>query len=315
MSSDSDISFVDEPPVKIAPKKMKKTANKVGGESILNGDNDNSNKINKEDPMKVFTNIDKSTKRLSIEEIYQKKSQLEHILLRPDTYIGSIEFTDKSLMWAYDEEEERIVQRELSYVPGLYKIFDEILVNAADNKQRDPKMNLIKIAINKEKNEITIFNNGKGIPVVLHKVEQMYVPELIFGTLLTSSNYNDSDRKVTGGRNGYGAKLCNIFSKRFTVETSSKEYGKTFKQTWINNMTKDKDAAISKATTEDFTRVIFSPDLEKFKMSVLDDDIIALMSRRAYDIAGSTRGVKVYLNNKLLPVSDIHHHFIFYGKN
>lgn len=52
-------------------------------------------------------------------------------------------------MWAYDEEEERIVQRELSYVPGLYKIFDEILVNAADNKQRDPKMNLIKIAINK----------------------------------------------------------------------------------------------------------------------------------------------------------------------
>lgn len=80
-------------------------------------------------------------------------------------------------------------------------------------------------------------------------------------------------------------------------------------------MTKDKDAAISKATTEDFTRVIFSPDLEKFKMSVLDDDIIALMSRRAYDIAGSTRGVKVYLNNKLLPVSDIHHHFIFYGKN
>jgi len=52
-------------------------------------------------------------------------------------------------MWVYDKEEERMVQREIGYVPGLYKIFDEILVNAADNKQRDPKMNLIKINIDK----------------------------------------------------------------------------------------------------------------------------------------------------------------------
>ena len=58
----------------------------------------------------------------------------------------------------------------------------------------------------------------------------MYVPELIFGTLLTSSNYNDDEKKVTGGRNGYGAKLCNIFSTEFTVETACKESGKTFKQ-------------------------------------------------------------------------------------
>lgn len=52
-------------------------------------------------------------------------------------------------MWVYDQEEERLVQREVSFVPGLYKIFDEILVNAADNKQRDPKMNTIRIDIKK----------------------------------------------------------------------------------------------------------------------------------------------------------------------
>ncbi|VDK32135.1 unnamed protein product [Gongylonema pulchrum] len=229
-----------------------------------------------ENPLDVFTNIDKEPKKLSIEKIYQKKSQLEHILLRPDTYIGSVEHTDKAPMWIYDAQAERIVQREISYVPGLYKIFDEILVNAADNKQRDPKMNLIKININKEKNEISIYNNGKGIPVVLHKVEQVYVPELIFG-----------------GRNGYGAKLCNIFSSEFTIETSSKEYGKSFKQTWKDNMTKDKDPSVTKASGEDFTRVVFKPDLAKFRMSELDDDIVALMSRRAYDVAGSTKGVKV----------------------
>lgn len=73
-------------------------------------------------------------------------------------------------------------------------------------------------------------NNGKGIPVIMHKVEKMYVPEMIFGTLLTSSNYNDDQKKVTGGRNGYGAKLCNIFSTKFTLETSSKAEKKRFKQ-------------------------------------------------------------------------------------
>ena len=86
---------------------------------------------------------------MSIETVYQKKTQLEHILLRPDTYIGSIEFCDKTPMWVYDLEKDKMVNREISYVPGLYKIFDEILVNAADNKQRDKKMNTIKITIDK----------------------------------------------------------------------------------------------------------------------------------------------------------------------
>lgn len=89
---------------------------------------------------------DGTSKKKTIEGIYQKKSQLEHILLRPDTYIGSVEFVTEN-MWVYDKEKEMMVQKEIKYVPGLYKIFDEILVNAADNKQRDPKMDQIKIDI------------------------------------------------------------------------------------------------------------------------------------------------------------------------
>uniref|UniRef100_A0A1I8ERD3 DNA topoisomerase 2 n=1 Tax=Wuchereria bancrofti TaxID=6293 RepID=A0A1I8ERD3_WUCBA len=295
---------------KLPVKKKQVSKKETNGNSVINGD-----KSDDGDPLDIFTNIDQQPKQLSIEKIYQKKSQLEHILLRPDTYIGSVERTDKAPLWVYDAEAERIVQRDISYVPGLYKIFDEILVNAADNKQRDSKMNLIKININKETNEISVFNNGKGIPVVLHKVEQLYVPELIFGTLLTSSNYDDSERKVTGGRNGYGAKLCNIFSKEFTVETSSKEYGKAFKQTWKNNMTKDKDPFVSKSSGEDFTRITFKPDLAKFRMTELDDDIISLISRRAYDVAGSTKGVKVYLNGKLLPVQGFKQYVDQYAKH
>lgn len=258
-----------------------------------------------EEDRNVFTSIDKKgggSKQMAIEDIYQKKSQLEHILLRPDTYIGSVEHTEKTPMWVYNMEESKLEQRDISYVPGLYKIYDEILVNAADNKQRDPKMNTIKITINKEKNEISVYNNGKGIPVTQHKVEKVYVPELIFGTLLTSSNYNDDEKKVTGGRNGYGAKLCNIFSTKFTLETSSRDYKSAFKQTWIKNMTRDEEPKIVKSTDEDFTKITFSPDLAKFKMKELDDDICHLMARRAYDVAGSSKGVAVFLNGKRIPI-------------
>ncbi|KAJ8715927.1 hypothetical protein PYW08_013212 [Mythimna loreyi] len=245
----------------------------------------------------------KGPKGGTIEKIYQKKTQLEHILLRPDTYIGSVERTTE-LMWVFDKSKECMVQRELNFVPGLYKIYDEILVNAADNKQRDPKMDVIKIDINQETNTISVYNNGCGIPVVMHKDEKMYVPTMIFGHLLTSSNYNDEEEKVTGGRNGYGAKLCNIFSTKFTVETASKQYKKHFKQTWGSNMTKASEPKVKEAgKDDDFTKVIFSPDLSKFKMEKLEDDIVALMSRRAYDIAMTTQGVKVYLNGERLKIN------------
>ncbi|KAG8446726.1 hypothetical protein GDO86_014258 [Hymenochirus boettgeri] len=261
----------------------------------------------------VVGKIKKSeNKRLSVERIYQKKTQLEHILLRPDTYIGSVEPVSQQ-MWVFDED-EGLNCREVTFVPGLYKIFDEILVNAADNKQRDPKMSCIKITIDPENNTVSVWNNGKGIPVVEHKVEKVFVPALIFGQLLTSSNYDDDEKKVTGGRNGYGAKLCNIFSKKFTVETACREYKKVFKQTWANNMADAADPKIKPFDGEDYTCITFQPDLSKFKMQVLDKDIVALMSRRAYDIAGASKGVKVFLNGKRLPVSGFRSYVDLYVK-
>ncbi|XP_050315509.1 DNA topoisomerase 2-like, partial [Anthonomus grandis grandis] len=177
-------------------------------------------------------------------------------------------------MWIYDDEKKMIVQKQIEYVPGLYKIFDEILVNAADNKQRDKKMDCIRIEIKPEENKISIWNNGQGIPVVMHQDEKMFVPTLIFGHLLTSSNYDDSEEKVTGGRNGYGAKLCNIFSSKFTVETASKQYKNQFRQSWADNMSKASQPIVKEFFGEDFTKITFQPDLAKFKMEKLDDDIV-----------------------------------------
>uniref|UniRef100_A0A672ZM37 DNA topoisomerase 2 n=1 Tax=Sphaeramia orbicularis TaxID=375764 RepID=A0A672ZM37_9TELE len=239
---------------------------------------------------------------MSVERIYQKKTQLEHILLRPDSYIGSVEPVTQQ-MWVYDEN-VGLNCRDVTFVPGLYKIFDEILVNAADNKQRDKSMSCIKVNIDVENNTISVWNNGKGIPVVEHKVEKVYVPALIFGQLLTSSNYDDDEKKVTGGRNGYGAKLCNIFSTKFTVETACKDSKKCFKQTWYDNMGRAGDANIKHFDGEEYTCITFRPDLPKFKMTILDKDTVALMTRRAYDIAGSSKGVRVFFNGKKLPVKD-----------
>ncbi|KAM9838066.1 DNA topoisomerase 2-alpha [Aulostomus maculatus] len=250
---------------------------------------------------------------MSVERIYQKKTQLEHILLRPDSYIGSVEPVTQQ-MWVYDED-VGLNCRDVTFVPGLYKIFDEILVNAADNKQRDKGMSCIKVNIDVENNTISVWNNGKGIPVVEHKVEKVFVPALIFGQLLTSSNYDDEEKKVTGGRNGYGAKLCNIFSTKFTVETACKQSRKCFKQTWYDNMGRAGDASIKSFDREEYTCITFRPDLAKFKMSILDKDTVALMSRRAYDIAGSSKGVSVFFNGKRLPVTGFRSYVDMYVKD
>lgn len=175
-------------------------------------------------------------------------------------------------------------------------------------------MNTIRIDINQEENKIEIYNNGAGIPVVMHKDEKMFVPTMIFGHLLTSSNYNDEEEKVTGGRNGYGAKLCNIFSTKFVVETASKEYKKKFKQTWMENMGKTSEPKITDERKEEFTKITFWPDLSKFKMEKLEDDIVALMRRRAFDVAASSRGVSVFLNGQKLAIKNFKEYIDLYIK-
>jgi len=253
----------------------------------------------------------KKGKRIS--EQYQKLTQLEHILKRPDTYIGSVERTEKQ-MWVYNTTTDSMEFREVSFVPGLYKIFDEILVNAADNKQNDKNMDEIRVTVDREKGEISVWNNGRGIPIEIHPKEKIYVPEMIFGHLLTSSNYDDDQQKVTGGRNGYGAKLCNIYSVKFTLETADSRQKKKYKQTWTDNMSKMGQADITANKGDDFTKITFLPDFAKFGMTGMDDDFEALVKRRVYDLAGTCKGVSVKLNGSRLPVRNFKRYMEMYTK-
>lgn len=240
-------------------------------------------------------------------------THLEHIMKRPDTYIGSVERqTDK--MWVFNSSTDSMEFRDVSYVPGLYKIFDEILVNAADNKQNDKNMSEIRVTVDRETGEVSVRNDGKGIPIEIHKQHGIYVPEMIFGNLLTSSNYDDNQQKVTGGRNGYGAKLCNVFSTEFTVETVDSKQKKKYKQTWTENMSKMGKAKITDIKTDDYTKVTWKADYKRFGMDGIDDDFEALVKRRTYDMAGTLRGVKVYLNGTRVAVKDFAKYMEMYTK-
>ncbi|GAA5960302.1 hypothetical protein JCM3765_002536 [Sporobolomyces pararoseus] len=238
----------------------------------------------------------------SASETYVKLSQLEHVLKRPDTYIGSVEPVTQP-MWVYDEELKSLVYRTTTFVPGLYKIVDEILVNAADNKVRDASMSELKVKIDVENKSISVRNDGRGIPVEIHETEGIWIPELIFGQLLTSSNYDDDEEKVTGGRNGYGAKLANIYSTEFIVETADSRTGKKYKQIFNDNMSKKgKPKITDNKKGEDWTEITFTPDLKRFNMEEFDKDTVSLLQKRVYDMAGITKGVKVFLNGKKLAV-------------
>lgn len=244
------------------------------------------------------------TKPCSEDEIskkYQKKDLHEHILIRPDTYIDSV--TAKQCdMWVYKEESNEgaeIVFKEINYVPGFYKICDEILVNAADHTVRASNCNIIKVNIDATKNQITVWNNGDGIDVVEHPEHQIFVPELIFGSLLSGTNYDDNEEKIVGGRNGYGSKLTNIYSKKFIVETVDYTRKLKYRQRFYDNMYGKDQPKISKCNSKPYTCISFVPDLERFGLKEIDSQMVSLLKKRVYDLAMTTKA-KVYYNDQLI---------------
>jgi len=256
---------------------------------------------------------------MALEKKYQKKTQLEHILTRPDTYVGDIKLQTEKL---YIHQDGKIVKQEIQYVPALYKIFDEIIVNASDHTKNDKTCKNIKITI--QEDMISVYNDGIGIDVEIHQEYKIYIPELIFGELLTSTNYDDTEKRVTGGRNGYGAKLTNIFSTFFSIETVDTKRKRKFYQEFSDNMSSRTKPVITelnrtkpvitelKTTSIGSTKIVFKPDFEKFGITELTPDMIGLFEKRVYDLAGTLEGIKVYLNDVLIPVNNFQEYIQLY---
>jgi DNA topoisomerase-2 len=250
-----------------------------------------------------------------IEDKYKKYELREHIYNIPDTYIGSVNNTTLEL-YLFDDESKKMQPKEINYVPGLLKIFDEVIVNAIDHSVRlmleeeNGKDNVkhvktIKVNVDKVSGQISIYNDGNGIDVVMHQSLQVYIPELITGTLLTSTNYNHQEEKIIGGKGGYGLKLTNIFSKEFSVETVDHYRQRVFVQNYKNNML-EKDKPSIRATPKlPYTRITFTPDYERFGLKGITDDIFNLFRRRTIDAAACTnKNVAIYFNDEKLPVKD-----------
>lgn len=238
----------------------------------------------------------------TIEETYKKLTQREHVLHRSGMYIGS---TDKQIeeLWIAKEVkgEIKMEKQMVEYTPGFMKIFDEILTNATDHSFRDPTVNMIKVDYNKESGEISVWNNGTGIPIELHKEHNIYVPELIFGHLLSGSNYDDSQQRTGAGTNGLGSKASNIYSKKFTVETVDSDTKKKFIQEFSENMSERTKPKITSSQVKSYTKITFVPDYPRFKMKGLEEDSILLMRKRVLDCMACTgTNVNIYLNGEKL---------------
>ncbi len=246
-----------------------------------------------------------------IENKYKKHELRSHIYSRPAMYIGSIE--PNCIDTYIVDNSNKIIKKNITYIPGLFKIFDEALVNAIDHSVRtreDKSENSIivkniKVSINKATGIIEVFNDGNGIEVVKHGEYDIYIPEMIFGELLTSSNYNDDEIRTVGGVNGLGIKLANIFSKEFTIETIDHIRKKIYKQTFRENLTIKEEPEIKSCQKKPYTKISFLPDYEKFGLKEMTDDIYDLFKRRVYDVSASTdASVNVYLNDEKIPVKD-----------
>lgn len=234
---------------------------------------------------------------------YAKTDLRNHILARPDSYCGAAKpKTDRLWVLKGGFEAPELVERDVTYTPALCALLDELLQNACDRTQCDPTCT--EIRVDWDDDSVTVYNTGHGIPVEPHPVHHELVPRMIFGSLLTSSNYDDSVQRTTGGRNGLGAKLCNVFARRFRVETSCAATGKRFVGVWRDNMTAYDGDKVAAAAKKDFTRVTFWPDWARLGQDGFTADHRALLARRVVDIAGTVnRAVKVYANGVRVPIA------------
>ena len=251
----------------------------------------------------------------NVEDKYKKHNLKDHILELPDVYIGSIEET-KVKIYILDDA-NNMIEKEISYIPGLFKIFDEIIVNCIDHSSRlkveeeNGKENVkhvknIKVIVNKETGWIEITNDGNGIDVERHsQYNNVWIPELIFGELLTSTNYDKGEEKLIGGKFGYGSKLVSIFSKEFKIETIDHYRKKLYTQEFHNNMSIKDEPVIKACARIPYTKISFLPDYERFGLKGLTEDMFYLFKRRVYDACATTmKDVSIYFNGVKLPVKD-----------
>lgn len=237
---------------------------------------------------------------------YQKHTHREHIYSLPDTYIGSIETAPEE---HYIVSEKSFIQKTVPFNPGFYKLVDELLVNAHDHvvrlQQRKSTNPVKNIWVTVDAQTLTIKNDGESIDIEQHPVHG-WIPQMIFGELLTSTNYDKTEKKLVGGKNGYGVKLVNIFAESLEVIIVDSQRELRYAQTFEHNMTKTGTPAITKSKSKSFVQLTWTPDFQKFGMTSIPDGMMEVIKRRVHDLALTAgREVKVFWNSEHLKFKDL----------
>lgn len=232
----------------------------------------------------------------TIEEKYQEMSEREHILERSGMWIGSTK-EEEAQMFLYNRDTAKMELKDVTYIPGMLKLVDEIISNSCDEYRRKDNLGLNKIEVSVALNGtmLSVYDNG-GIPVVKHKTAGCYVPEFIFGRLRTSSNYDDTEDRNVVGTNGVGSSLSNVFSKSFIVETADKKNSIAIK--WHNNMGECIDHGTPKKTKEHFTKTTFELDFSRFdtQNKFYTEEFVEILHKRCIDAAVANPGIEVIFN-------------------
>ena len=247
-------------------------------------------------------------------KIYSQLSLHDHVLQRPNIYIGSID-NEQINNFIYDPDTNTIKQKVYSYNPGLIKIISEIIENSTDESVRNPTTTIIKININNE--EVSVYNNGEEGIEIIKRDNGQYLPEFLFSELLTSSNYTDNNTEELIGVNGIGAKATNIFSKYFNIEILDKKNKKYYNQSFENNMKIKHEPIVNdikpKKSDNSYTKITFKPDLERFKLNELTSDIINIIHKKAIDISlTSKKNLNVYFNDELIKIKSLNDYVNLY---
>jgi DNA topoisomerase-2 len=263
-----------------------------------------------------------TTKEANLANKYQQKTDKQHILDNPDTYIGSVENVD-TFVWLLNEAGERIVEKNIVLVPGLFKLFDEGIVNCRDHAIRMQQaikngvsnslpVTSIDIAL-QDDGTIIMINDGNGIDVAEHPEYKVWIPELIFGHLRTSTNYDKTEKKIVGGKNGFGFKLVLIWSTHGSIETVDHVRGLKYTQEFRDNLDVIGKPVITKCKSKPYTKITFKPDYTRFGISGLSPDLVSLFKKRVYDVAAVTdKSVKVKYNSQIIPVKNFQQYIDMY---
>lgn len=230
--------------------------------------------------------------RKKIEEIYKEMDEITHILERPGMWVGSVKAEQKQL-FLYDNESQVMEMKEVSYIPAMLKVVDEVISNSCDEYRRTTNMGLNHIYVTiSSQGWIEVRDNG-GIPIIKHSTAGCYIPEFIFGRLRTSSNYNDDEDRNVIGTNGVGSALANVFSKKFIIESADKK--NKFHRTWQDNMrTVCDDLKVTKCD-DHFTSTKLWLDFDRFDTTdkSFTEDFINIIEKRCIDAAAANLGLKV----------------------